>query len=155
MKKIILGIFIMLLLAVFSGCERRGMTSENNSHTTGGMHANQGYITAVYKDGTYTGEGNKHEGNNEKASVVISKGQIVDVDLWSIDKQGKAIYYTEPSNEGAVYASRNHKLNLIKSIVERQTYNIPVEDVTSVTDGDNGIVSNWELAVKRALDSAR
>jgi uncharacterized protein with FMN-binding domain len=155
MKKIVFGISILLLLSVSIGCEKRGMISGNNGYTAGITNANRGYITALYKDGTYLGEGNKHDGSNENAKVVISKGQIASVDLWSIDKQGKRIDYNEPPNEGTISATRNYKSNLIKNIVERQTYNIPVEDVTSGTGGDNSIVSNWKLAVKRALDRSR
>jgi uncharacterized protein with FMN-binding domain len=115
----------------------------------------QGVPAAIYRDGTYTGEGDRRQDGNEGATVVIRNGQIVDIQLRRVDAQGREIKdenvnARNPQGGGFTANMGQTKQDIRNAMIQAQT-----NEITTSTTGDNDVVRNWKRAVGRALDQAR
>lgn len=87
-----------MALTVIISFSLTACTSRNNANTTRNNSNNQGSYTrnnvstAKYKDGVYTGYGDKTSNGNEMAVVTVRGGRIIDVNLTSVDTQGRNKY---------------------------------------------------------------
>jgi uncharacterized protein with FMN-binding domain len=104
MKKIATLVITALVVSSISGCANRntGYGNQNNMNrginqgTTQGTRTgygttNMGTTQGVYRDGIYTGEGDRGGSGNQTATVVISGGRITDITLRTVDAQGRDI----------------------------------------------------------------
>ncbi len=108
----------------------------------------------VYKDGTYTGEGEKREFGYEAAEVTIKDGKIADIVLKRMTPDGEEVDYDEwTGEEGPDGKTRPNlkqfKEDLAEEMVTNQTYE--VDAIATATETSEG----WKEAVKEALDKAK
>ena len=99
MKKIAALVISVLIVGSLSGCTNRNTGYRNQSNgmnpginqgtRTGYGINNRGTIQGAYRDGIYTGEGDKGANGNQTATVVISGSRITDITLRTVDAQGK------------------------------------------------------------------
>ncbi|MCM0649860.1 hypothetical protein NBE98_15950 [Clostridium swellfunianum] len=103
MKKVAAIVMSVLVVSSVSGCANRttgyrnrntGMYQGTNQGTTQGTRTgygtnNIGTTQGMYRDGIYTGQGDKGANGNQTATVVISGGRITDVTLRTVDAQGR------------------------------------------------------------------
>lgn len=102
MKKVATLVITALVVSSLSGCTNRNTSYRNrndinrgtNQGTTQGTRTgygtnNTGTSQGMYKDGIYTGEGDKGANGNQTATVVISGGRITDITLRTVDAQGR------------------------------------------------------------------
>jgi uncharacterized protein with FMN-binding domain len=130
-------------------------TSANlgNGNVTGtGVGTTQG---TMYRDGTYTGNGDMYRSGKVKAIVKISGGRITGITLRRYDAYGREITDNSatsgnPGGGGITANIGQTKQDLVNKMIQAQT-----NDVTTSTTGDNDLVTNWKIAVGRALDQAR
>lgn len=127
-----------------------GTTQGNPGMIQGNQGNAQGVAVGSYKDGTYTGEGDR----NTRATVTITGGRISDIKLGR-DVNGTFIQ-DENLNLGTLPgggASSNvgqTTRSLANSMIQAQS-----PDIVTSTTGDTTIVDDMKLAVRRALDKAR
>jgi hypothetical protein len=97
MKKIAALVMSVVVISSLSGCanryQYRGVNPGVNQGTAQGTRTgyginNRGTTQGAYRDGIYTGEGNKVTNGNQTATVVISGGRITDITLRTVDAQG-------------------------------------------------------------------
>jgi hypothetical protein len=109
MKKIAALVMSALVIGSLSGCANRnaanrgqyyGVNRGTNQGTTQGTTqgtrtgygtTNMGTTQGAYRDGIYTGEGDRTGNTNQAATVVISGGRITDITLRTLDAQGRDI----------------------------------------------------------------
>jgi len=145
-------IFTALIIstALLSACN----AANNNNNTPGIENGTKQDQTKVeYKEGTYTGTGDKWQYGNEDATVVISDGKIKSINLRRLDLSGNEVNYDNYAGQevdGKVYPNlKQYRLDLADKMIEKQTY-----DVDSIS-GATVSCENWKLAVKRALEKAK
>ncbi len=134
-----------------------GTTQQTNTATTTGTTGTTDTSgttgTAVYKDGTYTGEGDPWEFGREDASVTVKGGRIESIVLRRLDKDGKEVDYntfTGETIEGKTYPNlKKYREDMANEMVSRQTYNVDAISGATVS------TENWKIAVQRALDKAK
>lgn len=105
----------------------------------------------VYKDGTYTGEGEKREFGYEVSEVTIENGQITDIVLKRMTPDGEEVDYDEWTGEGEDGKPnlKQFKEDLAEEMVSNQSYE--VDAIATATETSEG----WKQAVKEALDKAK
>ncbi len=105
----------------------------------------------VYKDGTYTGEGEKREFGYEAAEVTIEDGKIVGIVLKRMTPEGEEVDYDEWTGEGADGKPnlKQFREDLAEEMVANQSYE--VDAIATATETSEG----WKQAVKEALDKAK
>lgn len=119
--------------------------SKVNTSTANNMGTQQGMVNSNYKNGTYTGYGNKTSYGNQCATVTLSGGRITSISLATVDKNGKNM------NDNTINKSAGIiKNDLVTAMLQSQTYN-----VSTTTSGGDNIAQNWKLAVQRALTEAK
>lgn len=135
---IIISIFLTSCLAII-GKEKQSTENENNTK-------------GIYRDGTYTEEGEIWKYGNENATVTIKNGRITKIILRKLDSIGREVNYEEWSlkntGNGKKPNLKECKLDLAKKMLDKQTYD--VEAVAGATISSE----NWKTAVKKALDKA-
>lgn len=97
MKKIATLVITALVVSSLSGCanrstdygNRNNMNRGTNQGTAQGTRTGYGTNQGAYKDGIYTGEGDRGANGNQTATVVISGGRITDITLRTVDAQGR------------------------------------------------------------------
>lgn len=149
----------------------RGTTDTNNN------------ARGNYKDGTYTGFGNGNPEGIERAIVTIRNGRIANIDLATVGQQETAnnvntaetrtnnqTVTNNNANNGAGAGTNNLngtgaeirnaagdainrvRTDLINAIIQNQNANV------AIADNDTNVgnrISNWKLAVTRALEQAK
>ena len=105
-----------------------------------------------YKDGSYTERGDEWAYGQEEADVVIKDGQIEEVNLKRLDKEGNNVTqdYQGQEVDGRVYPD----LVEAASLMEAEIINNQSTDVDSIT-GSTISCDNWKVAVDRALENAK
>lgn len=106
MKKIVsLVTTAAILCTLTTGCANRTTSYRNgvNKGTTvgqNGVPSNKGTATGVtYTDGVYTANGDQTATGMQSATVYITKGKITDINLKSVDPQGRdMVYNVLPNN---------------------------------------------------------
>jgi uncharacterized protein with FMN-binding domain len=97
MKKLMSLAIATAFTLSFSACRAgdRGMENQNNRADRGARNigrttgfGDNNNVNVNYRDGVYVGYGNEHNGANERATVFIRNGRIVDIDLDRVDRQG-------------------------------------------------------------------
>jgi uncharacterized protein with FMN-binding domain len=102
MKKIATLVITALVVSSISGCANRNTDYGNQNNMNRGTNQgtaqgtrtgygtnNVGTTQGAYKDGIYTGEGERGANGNQTATVVISGGRITDITLRTVDAQGR------------------------------------------------------------------
>lgn len=138
MNKVICTIFLIMILS-FTSC----VSVPNNQI----QNIENGKIL---KDGTYTEEGDIWKYGNENATVVISQGKIISINLRKLNKDGKEEEYEKYSLKN-IYGNPNLKkfrIDLAQNMLKKQTY-----DVDSIS-GATISSENWKRAVQKALIKA-
>jgi uncharacterized protein with FMN-binding domain len=107
MKKILSTIIVLSIIISFVGCSNKNSTLDGNRgssiNESPSNNGNVGRISSAntpYKDGTYNAMGDTRPNGNETATVVIKDGNISNVTLGSIDKNGNRIVYNNGSGAG-------------------------------------------------------
>lgn len=100
MRKV-LGLAAAFLVTIsMSGCAmgNNGVNDRNGVQNNGGTGArrlslqnNNNNANINYRDGVYTGYGDAHGDLNERATVEIRNGRIVDIDLANVNQRGGTI----------------------------------------------------------------
>lgn len=108
MKKVAVLVMSALIVSSLSGCTNRntgyrnqnyGMNRGINQGTTQGIRTgygigNMGTTQGAYRDGIYTGNGDRRGSYNQTATVYISGGRITDITLRTVDAQGRDVLGT-------------------------------------------------------------
>lgn len=110
----------------------------------------QGFAAGTYKDGTYTGQGDR----GARATVTINGGRISDIALGR-DANGTFIQDENlnlgtEAGGGATSNVGQTTRSLANAMIQAQS-----PDIVTSTTGDTTIVDDMKLAVRRALDQAR
>lgn len=175
MKRVLsLGLAAVLSFSI-SACTPK--TQTNPSGTPG---KTSGITTKIYKDGTFTGSGNKTANGNEVAAVTIKGGRITNITLRRIDRNGKEIPITNmtgttpgttrtttgttpgtagttsgttvsPTTTAGTVNYYDIRNTLMNSMMKAQSYNVNI----TVPSAAAPVIANWKLAARRALDKAR
>lgn len=132
MKKVLTIAIIAVLSMTIAAC-----TSEDVTNDQG-----------LYNDGTYAAQGDKWDFGHEEATVVISDGEIQEVELKRIYTDGNEVDYAAYHEMGGPDLSEAI-LKLSNSIIDAQTFD--VDSVSGATVSSN----NWKTAVERALEEAK
>lgn len=132
-SKIILAVLVITSLTVFlTACGSKGATDG-----------------ATYKDGTYTGEGEKREFGYEVAEVTIKDGKISDVVLKRMNPDGTEVNYDEWTGEDDKPNLKQFREDVAKEMIEKQSYE--VDAIATATQTSEG----WKEAAKNALEQAK
>lgn len=133
MRKAVALELILIFVFVFSSCTPKG--------------------TAQWNDGTYRARGDRWLFGNENATIVISKGRIVDVTLRKFTPEEQEVNYEEWTGkevQGKIRPNlKQYKEDLAQKIIDKQSTD--VNDIAGATVSSK----NWRLAVKRALEQAK
>ena len=135
------------------GNKENGTTNNGtNNGTTNGNNNGSTATTKSYKDGTYTGKGEKWEYGSEESVVTIKNGKITNIELRRLDKDGKEIDYTQWTGKevnGTTYPNLNQfRKDIAKTMIDRQSASADV--ITGATVS----CENWIIATQRALEKA-
>jgi major membrane immunogen (membrane-anchored lipoprotein) len=129
----------------------QGNNQGNQGNNQGNAQGNaQGYVTGIYKDGTFTGEGDK----NSRATVTITGGRITDIVFAKADENGTLSQDenlnlgTQPGG-GATSNVGQTPRTLTNAMIQAQS-----PDIVTSTTGDTTVVDDMKLAVRRALLNA-
>ena len=130
-----------------------GTTNGTNGTNNGTTNGNGSTATKKsYKDGTYTGKGEKWEYGSEESVVTIKNGKITNIELRRLDNNGKEIDYTQWTGKevnGTTYPNLNqYRKDLAKTMMNNQSAKADV--ITGATVS----CENWITATQRALDQA-
>lgn len=117
---------------------------------TGNQGNAQGYVTGVYKDGTFTGEGDR----NSRATVTITGGRITDIVFARADENGtlsqdENLNLGTQAGGGATSNVGQTPRTLANAMIRAQS-----ADIVTSTTGDTTVVDDMKLAVRRALQRA-
>lgn len=104
MKKSMSLALTVLVSLSFTACTPRN--TYRNNVTNQGSYTRNNMTTAKYRDGVYTGYGDKTAAGNEMAIVTVRSGRIVDVKLSSLDNQGRDIYGNVTGTTGTTTGTR-------------------------------------------------
>ncbi len=132
-SKIILAVLVITSLTVF-------LTACGSKDSSNGV---------AYKDGTYTGEGEKREFGYELAEVTVKDGEITDIVLKRMNPDGTEVDYDEWTGEDDKPNLKQFREDVAKEMIEKQDYE--VDTVATATQ----TVEGWKEAVKNALEQAK
>lgn len=137
-----------------NGAANNGTNNGTNGGTTNGTNNGNGTTTTTksYKDGTYTGKGEKWEYGSEESVVTIKNGKITNIELRRLDNDGKEIDYSQWTGKevnGTTYPNLNqYRKDLAKTMIDRQMADADVISGATVS------CQNWIIATQRALEKA-
>lgn len=132
-KYVILLTVCMLLLAVFTGCNKKEQNDKKNENDKKAEVTGEAQGDVTYKAGTYTGEAEGKDGLIQ-IEVTFSDTEITDI---------KIVNQTETEGLG------DEALNTIKDkVLNGQT--LDVDAVSGATESSDGILAAIENAVKQA-----
>lgn len=139
--------------AITGNDNNAGNGATNNNTNNGTNNGNGTANTArTYKDGTYTGTGEKWEHGSEEAVVTIKGGKITNIDLRRLDKEGKEVDYANWTGQevnGTTYPNLNqYRKDIAQTMIDRQSADADV--ITGATVS----CQNWIIATQRALEKA-
>jgi major membrane immunogen (membrane-anchored lipoprotein) len=132
-SKIILAVLVITSLTVF-------LTACGSKDSSNG---------ATYKDGTYTGEGEKREFGYEFAEVTVKDGEITDIVLKRMNPDGTEVDYDEWTGEDDKPNLKQFREDVAEEMIKKQGYE--VDTVATATQ----TVEGWKEAVKNALEQAK
>lgn len=145
MNKITSIVTAAIVVCSLSACTNRNTAMNDrkryiNQGTTQGTRTgyginNQGTTQGVYKDGVYTGEGNRGPRGIQTAHVVVSGGRITDITLSTVDN----VNPNSPNNAtGNIITGRTTGNNTVNNIGNRTTGTpgATIGGVTGRTTGD-------------------
>jgi uncharacterized protein with FMN-binding domain len=151
MKRSLPMILVILLVFSIGACAANRTPEPSPTPTPSPSPAPANNVT--YKDGTYTGEGDKRQYGYENATVVITNGKIETITLRRLENDGKEVNYDDWTGKevnGKVRPNlKKYRTDLADQMVEKQTYNVDI--ISGATDSSKG----WQLAVQRALEKAK
>lgn len=154
MKKITAIILTVLIILTLGGCAARDKKDENlkPGQNQGKSPGENQPIAVVYKDGTYTAEGDPWQYGKEDATVIIKGGKITDITLRRLDTNGKEVNYndwTGQTKDNKTYPNlKQYRVDMAKRMIDAQSSE--VDTISGATVSTN----NWKLAVRRALEKA-
>lgn len=160
-KKISLIVLVILVLALtVTACDTADTpedtedvedldTPETPEDTEDAEDAEDTEDEGMYKDGVYTGEGEKREYGYELAEVTIEDGEIADIVLKRMTADDEEVDYDEWTGEDDKPNLKQFKDDMAEDMLSEQSYDVDV--IATATETSEG----WKDAVKEALDKAK
>lgn len=144
MKKILCTIIVLSMIISTAACSNRTSTlDENRRGSTNERPLNNGNVGRIssantpYKDGTYNAMGDRRPNGNETATVVIKDGNISNVTLGSLDKNGSRIVYNNGSGAGNNVSGMDDTLGISNRNIGYNTgHNTTSDNVRSAPNSD-------------------
>lgn len=157
MKKILCFLLTFFLIIPAASCSKKitqptpapapGTPGTNQTTTPGPV------VTTTYRDGTYTGTGDRWEKGYENATITIKDGKITNITLRRLQPDGKEVDYNQWTGKtinGKTYPNlKDYRVEMAKRMIDKQS-----PDVDTIS-GATTTTNNWKVAVRRALDQAK